>query len=66
MASPAALIPEESPYVRRRPEASPLYQLVLQHLESFVANEEVPAFAVRALRKYLSCGVLSAGFTATQ
>ena len=62
MASPAALIPEESPYVRRRPEASPLYQLVLQHLESFVANEEVPAFAVRALRKYLSCGVLSAGF----
>jgi hypothetical protein len=62
MASLAALSVGTTPYVRRRPELSPLYQLVLQHLESFVANEDVPAFAVRALRKFLTCGVLSEGF----
>jgi hypothetical protein len=62
MAPLAALSSGTTPYVRRRPELSPLYQLVLQHLESFVASEDVPAFAVRALRKFLTCGVLSEGF----
>jgi len=62
MAPLAALSVGTTPYVRRRPELSPLYQLVLQHLVSFVTNEDVPAFAGRALRKFLTCGVLSEGF----
>src|SRR5580698_2100055 len=62
MASLAALTAGSTSYERRRPENSPLYQIVLQHLESFVANEEVPRFAERALRKFLTCGSLEAGF----
>jgi len=62
MTSLAALAGGSTVYVRRQPELSPLYQLVLKHLESFVAEDDVPAFAERALRRYLTCGVLSAGF----
>jgi hypothetical protein len=62
MPSLAALTVGATAYVRRRPELSPLYQLVLRHLESFLAAEDVPAFAARALRRFLACGVLSEGF----
>jgi len=63
MASLVAVAPAgTTSYERRRPENSPLYQIVLQHLESFVANEDVPSFAERALQKFLTCGSLAAGF----
>ena len=62
MASTAPLPAPSTPYIRRRPELSPLYQVVLRHLESFLATDDVPAFAARALRRFLNCGLLCAGF----
>ncbi len=52
---------------RRRPEQTPLYGVLLGHLESFLALSEVsgravPRFVERELRAYLECGLLQFGF----
>jgi hypothetical protein len=52
---------------RRRPEETPLYAVVHEHLESFLAAAErrertVPRFVERELRAYLECGLLQFGF----
>ena len=52
---------------RRRPEETPLYAVVHEHLESFLAQAErhertVPRFVERELRSYLECGLLQFGF----
>jgi ribosomal protein S27E len=49
-------------YRRREPEATALYEVIREHLETFVATHDPPAHVRRALRKYLTCGVLSKGF----
>jgi len=54
-------------YSRHRPEKSVLYRSVADELESFVAESAeqqrpVPPFAERALREFLSCGILAHGF----
>jgi hypothetical protein len=58
---------EERPYARRKPEASDLYQIVQQELESFLAGASarerpVPRFVARELRAFLRCGILAHGF----
>jgi hypothetical protein len=52
---------------RRRPETTPLYAVVHEHLESFLSEAErrgrgVPRFVERELRAYLECGLLQFGF----
>ena len=55
------------PYSRRRPEHTVLYQLVQQHLETYLARareedgdgQRVPAYVERAFRRYLACGILA-------
>ena len=52
---------------RRAPEGTPLYAVVHEHLESFLAEAErrertVPRFVERELRAYLECGLLQFGF----
>ncbi|WPL14899.1 Putative transposase [Thiorhodovibrio litoralis] len=57
-------------YRRRCPEHTALYQIVQQHLESFLAlaREEdwgaprVPTYVEREFRRYLECGILAFGF----
>jgi len=54
-------------YARRKPEASDLYQIVQQELESFLAaasarERPVPRFVARELRAFLRCGILANGF----
>ena len=49
-------------YQRREPELSALYQTVLQHGETFLAEHTVPAFVARAFRRFLDCGQLPRGF----
>jgi len=58
---------EELPYARRTPEASDLYQIVQQELETFLAStaareRPVPRFVARELRAFLRCGILAHGF----
>ena len=58
---------EERPYARRKPEASDLYQIVQQELETFLAGaaareRPVPRFVARELRAFLRCGILAHGF----
>ena len=48
---------EERPYARRKPEASDLYQIVQQELETFLAGA-----SARELRAFLRCGILAHGF----
>ena len=58
------------PYRRRHPERTALYQVVQQHLETYVAlakeddwnGNRVPAHVERAFRRYLECGILAYGF----
>src|SRR5262245_11384304 len=57
------------PYVPRKPTESILYQLVQQHLESFLAYARehyeggLPRYVEQELRGYLACGDFSVGFT---
>jgi len=54
----------------RKPENTPLYQVVQHHLESWLAlkrtgdarEDTVPAFVERDFRKYLDCGIFARGF----
>ena len=55
-------------YRRRRPAETVLYQLVQEHLETFLAlsddgtGEGLPGYVERDFRKYLDCGILARGF----
>jgi hypothetical protein len=51
----------------RNPEENPVYGIVSEHLESFLARQRerdrpVPQFVERELRPFLDCGVLANGF----
>jgi hypothetical protein len=58
------------PYGRRRPEQTALYEIVQQHLETYLALareddwnvQRVPAYVEREFRRYLECGILAYGF----
>ena len=54
-------------YERRRPEKTPLYKVVAEHLEGWlearaVAEQPVSTHIERELRSYLTCGILCFGF----
>jgi len=57
-------------YRRRHPEQTALYQVVQQHLETYLAlageddwdGQRVPAYVEREFRRYLECGILAYGF----
>jgi hypothetical protein len=54
-------------YHPRNPEDNPLYGVVSEHLETFLARQRererpVPHFVERELRAFLDCGVLARGF----
>ena len=55
-------------YQRHEPEATPLYKIVAEHLESFLAEARetheraLPQYVERELREYLKCGILAHGF----
>src|SRR3954463_8515047 len=55
-------------YERRRPEETTLYQVVQEHLESFVAQVEtetgasLPDFVKDEFDAFLECGILAHGF----
>lgn len=59
-----------APYRRRHPETTALYQVVQQHLETYLAlageedraGQPVPAYVEREFRRYLQCGILAYGF----
>ena len=59
-----------APYRRRHPEQTALYQVVQQHLETYLAlageddwdGKRVPAYVEREFRRYLCCGILAYGF----
>jgi hypothetical protein len=54
---------------RRTPQDAVLYQVLVEHLETFLeqvhadpARQALPRFVERELREFLACGVLSRGF----
>jgi hypothetical protein len=55
-------------YQRHEPEATPLYKIVAEHLETFLAEARetheraLPQYVERELREYLKCGILAHGF----
>ena len=58
---------DASSYRRRTPEAEPLYQVLGEHLETFLertrsSDRQLPAYVERELRAYLECGILAYGF----
>ncbi len=67
-ALPRAPVPNAVHYERRRPEQTILYQLVQEHLESFLAQVEtstgapLPQFVKDEFDAYLKCGILAHGF----
>ena len=53
-------------YRARQPEQTVLYQVVAEHLETFLARERqqdrhVPRFVEREFRKFLECGIPARG-----
>ncbi len=56
-------------YLRRDPQSGALYQILFEHLETFLARSSedparasLPPYVQRELRGYLNCGVLAHGF----
>ena len=55
-------------YRRRRPAETVLYQVVQEHLETFLSLADdptgpgLPGYVERDFRKYLKCGILANGF----
>ena len=54
-------------YQRRNPESTPCYQIVLEHLDSFIQAREVegrplPQYVKDEFDAYLKCGILAYGF----
>jgi hypothetical protein len=54
-------------YAPRRPEETLLYQVVTEHLETFLdrsaeCDRSVPRFVEREFRRFLDCGILAHGF----
>lgn len=62
--------PEPGIYQPRRPADTPLYRVVRENLESYLArareacvdHDPVPPHVERTFRKYLECGILAHGF----
>jgi hypothetical protein len=58
-------------YERHRPEESPLYKIVQENLETFLAMVETtsgsrfPNFIEKEFRDYLRCGILAYGSVVT-
>ena len=67
----AASRPLPKSYRRREPEKTALYEVIRDHLESFLeegrrrspTGEGYPRFIEHEFRRYLSCGLLSGGFS---
>ena len=61
-------MPNTVHYERRRPEDTTLYQLVGEHLETFLAQVEaqagtgLPQFVKDEFEAFLRCGILAHGF----
>ena len=58
---------EAPTYRRRTPEKEPLYQVLAEHLETFLertrsSDRQLPAHVEKELRAYLECGILAHGF----
>ena len=54
-------------YIPRHPEATVLYQVVAENIESFLHRQQergrvVPRFVEKELRAFLDCGILARGF----
>ncbi len=56
-------------YLRRDPQSGALYQILFEHLETFLARSaadparaSLPVHVQRELRGYLTCGILAHGF----
>ena len=54
-------------YQPRHPDQSLLYQVIAEHLETFLARQQerdrsVPGFVEREFRAFLECGILAHGF----
>jgi hypothetical protein len=67
LASRAARRTQIAQYARRTPEQTPLYAVVRDELETYLARASerervVPRFVERELRAYLQCGLLCHGF----
>jgi len=63
----AASAPLAGTYRRREPERTALYRVVLEHVETLLAQASLdgsgyPAFVEHELRRFLDCGQLSGGF----
>ena len=55
------------PWQRPLPEKEPLYQMLAEHLETFIErtrtlDRQIPALVEKEVRAYLDCGVLAHGF----
>lgn len=54
-------------YARRRPELTPCYRIIQEHLATFVAERQaeerpLPDYVLKEFDAYLKCGILSHGF----
>ena len=58
----------QAPYERRRPEETTLYQVIQDHVETFLAQVEqetgtgLPRFVKDEFEAFLECGILAHGF----
>jgi len=59
--------PSPPRYARRRPELTPCYKIVQEHLSTFIAERDsearpLPAYVIEEFEAYLQCGILAHGF----
>ncbi|MBP9706552.1 MAG: transposase zinc-binding domain-containing protein [Oligoflexales bacterium] len=56
-------------YTQRRPELTPCYKIIQNHLDTFIANREsearpLPGYVLQEFDAYLKCGIHAYGFFA--
>ena len=54
-------------YERRRPELTPCYKILQEHLDTFIAEREaegrpLPSYVLEEFEAYLRCGIPAYGF----
>ena len=54
-------------YTQRRPELTPCYKIIQNHLDTFIANREaegrpLPDYVLQEFDAYLKCGIHAFGF----
>ena len=66
----AASAPKQNTYKRRRPELTPCYRIIQNHLSTFISDRDregrpLPNYVIKEFDAFLECGIPAYGWIVT-